>query len=90
MNETDRIRLKELNLLSLWMNDVRGEMESNSFSLVANYIVGRVKEITSEHSPSGNYCSICNVSDQWCVHIKPPQRPNLDSVDRGEIASGVE
>jgi hypothetical protein len=22
-------------------------------------------------SPSGNYCSICNVHDQWCQHIKP-------------------
>jgi hypothetical protein len=24
------------------------------------------------YKPNGNYCSICNIHDQWCEHVKPP------------------
>lgn len=29
----------------------------------------------------GNYCSICNIHDQWCEHIRPP-------VSHGRPAAG--
>lgn len=35
------------------------------------------------YNPSGNYCSICNVHDQWCQHIHPPLSEEVtDAPDR--------
>lgn len=43
----------------------------------------RASTITALEAPakdvraSGNYCSVCNVHDQWCEHIQPPLPPKL-------------
>ena len=36
-------------------------------------MVLRAKLPVSTLSPSGNYCSICNIHDQWCEHIPGKQ-----------------
>ena len=26
----------------------------------------------ARYSPAGNYCSTCDVHDEWCPHVHPP------------------